>query len=91
MAPSRSSPTGTKPRLGGGGQDDSSAGTKAVSLVVVDVQYALGFVPSRIPEKVGQRNADAAELFFDGVRVPRSNILGARPGRGFGPAAASES
>ncbi len=32
--------------------------------------------------KVGQHAADTAELFFDGVRVPKDNLLG-EEGRGF--------
>ena len=34
-------------------------------------------------DKVGQRGQDTSELFFDGVRVPTSNLLGTEEGQGF--------
>lgn len=37
-----------------------------------------GFSRGRILEKLGQKAQDTAELFFDNVRVPASNILGVR-------------
>ncbi len=63
---------------------DPDAGHKGVSLVIVDARDAPGFTRGRILEKVGQHGADTSELFFDGVRVPRANILGGVPGKGFG-------
>ena len=35
-----------------------------------------GFRRGRKLDKVGQHAADTAELFFDNVRVPVSNLLG---------------
>nr|WP_243722874.1 acyl-CoA dehydrogenase family protein [Actinomadura sp. 7K507] len=63
---------------------DPEAGHKGISLVLVDARDAPGFVRGRILEKVGQHGADTSELFFDGLRVPRENILGGVPGKGFG-------
>lgn len=37
-----------------------------------------GFSRGRVLEKLGQKAQDTAELFFDNVRVPASNILGVR-------------
>jgi acyl-CoA dehydrogenase len=42
-----------------------------------------GFRRGRILDKIGQKAQDTAELFFDDVRVPVSNLLGAEEGRGF--------
>lgn len=41
-----------------------------------------GFSRGRIIEKIGQKGQDTAELFFDGVRVPASHLLGTE-GQGF--------
>ena len=37
----------------------------------------------RILEKIGQKGQHTCELFFDDVRVPVSNLLGAEEGKGF--------
>ena len=64
---------------------DPDARSHGISLVLVDAREAVpGFLRGRILEKVGQHGADTSELFFDQVRVPRSNILGGEPGKGFG-------
>ncbi|NED60607.1 acyl-CoA dehydrogenase, partial [Streptomyces sp. SID10244] len=42
-----------------------------------------GFRRGRVLDKVGQRGQDTSELFFDGVRVPTSNLLGQEEGQGF--------
>lgn len=54
---------------------DPSAGAKGVSLIVVEANR-VGFRRGRKLEKVGMPAADTAELFFDDVRVPVSNLLG---------------
>ncbi|MEY2952434.1 MAG: Acyl-CoA dehydrogenase, partial [Pseudomonadota bacterium] len=50
-------------------------GSKGVSLLLVEADRA-GFRKGRKLEKMGQEAADTAELFFDGVRVPVTNLLG---------------
>lgn len=60
---------------------DPSAGAKGISLILVETDRP-GFQRGRKLDKVGQRSADTAELFFNEVRVPVENILG-QEGRGF--------
>jgi acyl-CoA dehydrogenase len=60
---------------------DASAGAKGVSLVLVEADRE-GFKRGRNLKKIGQNAQDTAELFFEDVRVPPSNILG-EEGRGF--------
>lgn len=50
-------------------------GAKGVSLILVEADRA-GFRKGRKLDKMGQQAADTAELFFDDVRVPVSNLLG---------------
>ena len=54
---------------------DPAGGAKGVSLIMVETDRP-GFRRGRKLEKVGQYAADTAELFFDNVRVPASNLLG---------------
>ncbi len=61
---------------------DPAAGAKGVSLLLVETTRA-GFRRGRKLEKMGQPAADTAELFFDDVRVPATNLLG-EEGKGFG-------
>lgn len=61
---------------------DPKAGAKGVSLIVVETNRE-GFRRGRKLKKVGQYAQDTAELFFDNVRVPVSNLLG-EEGKGFG-------
>ena len=60
---------------------DPGEGAKGVSLVMVETDRA-GFKRGRKLEKMGEKAQDVAELFFDNVRVPPSNLLG-QEGRGF--------
>jgi len=60
---------------------DSSAGSKGLSLLVVE-EGMPGFRRGRNLAKVGLHAQDTAELFFDDVRVPATNLLGAE-GEGF--------
>ena len=60
---------------------DPGEGAKGISLVIVEADRP-GFARGRNLEKIGNKAQDTSELFFDNVRVPPSNILGAE-GRGF--------
>lgn len=61
---------------------DTSEGAKGISLILVEADRD-GFRRGRVLDKIGQRGQDTSELFFDGVRVPTSNLLGAQEGLGF--------
>lgn len=63
---------------------DPQAGSRGVSLIMVQTRDLPGFRRGRLLEKLGQKSQDTAELFFDNVRVPVENLLGEVPGRGFG-------
>ena len=54
-----------------------------ISLICVDTRGLEGFSRGRVLKKIGQHGQDTAELFFDGVRVPTSNLLGEVEGQGF--------
>jgi acyl-CoA dehydrogenase len=60
---------------------DPKEGAKGVSLILVEGDRE-GFRRGRNLEKVGYKAQDTSELFFEDVRVPITNILGAE-GRGF--------
>ena len=60
---------------------DPEAGAKGTSLVLVDAGTE-GFERGRNLDKIGQHSADTSELFFNDVRVPKTNILGGE-NRGF--------
>ena len=55
--------------------DPNGSGSKAMSLILVEADRP-GFRRGQKLDKVGQHAADTAELFFDDVRVPVSNLLG---------------
>ncbi|MDX6200292.1 MAG: hypothetical protein QOJ79_3443 [Actinomycetota bacterium] len=56
-------------------------GAKGLSLVVVEAGTP-GFTHGSPLAKIGRHGQDTAELFFDGCRVPRGNLLG-EPGGAF--------
>src|SRR5271165_6642450 len=62
---------------------DPAKGAKGTSLIVVETADAPGFKRGRNLDKVGMEAQDTSELFFDDVRVPTSNLLGAQEGLGF--------
>jgi len=63
---------------------DPALGAKGVSLIVAEVSDDTpGFQRGRVLKKVGQKGQDTTELFFDGVRVPVTNLLGEEEGQGF--------
>ena len=59
------------------------AGSRGVSLVVLETEDLPGFRVGRRLEKLGQHASDTAELFFDGVRLPADRLLGEQEGKGF--------
>jgi acyl-CoA dehydrogenase len=59
------------------------AGAKGVSLLVLETENLPGFSVGRRLEKLGQHASDTAELSFEGVRVPASNLVGGVEGQGF--------
>ncbi|HVZ68789.1 MAG TPA: acyl-CoA dehydrogenase family protein [Rhizomicrobium sp.] len=62
---------------------DPTKGAKGTSLIVVETDEVEGFRRGRVLEKLGQKANDTAELFFDDVRVPTSNLIGIDEGMGF--------
>jgi alkylation response protein AidB-like acyl-CoA dehydrogenase len=60
---------------------DPAAGIRGMSLVVVE-RGMKGFERGRNLDKMGLKAQDTAELFFDSVRVPATNLLGPE-GSGF--------
>jgi acyl-CoA dehydrogenase len=50
-------------------------GTNSLSLFLVEADRK-GVSKSLPLDKIGQKAQDAAELFFDGVRIPKANLLG---------------
>jgi long-chain-acyl-CoA dehydrogenase len=60
---------------------DINGGAQSVSLLIMDA-HAPGFSKGKPLKKVGMKGQDTSELFFDNVRVPKSNLLGME-GMGF--------
>jgi alkylation response protein AidB-like acyl-CoA dehydrogenase len=54
---------------------DPSRGARGITLFGVEAGME-GFTRGRKLDKVGQDEADTAELFFDDVRVPSANVIG---------------
>jgi len=59
------------------------AGSRGVSLIVLETENLLGFEVGKRLEKLGQHASDTAELFFGNVRVPVDNLIGGVEGKGF--------
>jgi acyl-CoA dehydrogenase len=57
-------------------------GGKGVSLVLVETRTP-GLRRGKLLDKVGQHTVDTAELFFEDMRVPQSQLLGTQEGKGF--------
>lgn len=60
---------------------DPTAGHKGISLLGLE-RGMEGFTRGRNLDKIGQKSADTAELFFEDVHVPVTNLIG-QEGRGF--------
>ncbi|OYU34801.1 acyl-CoA dehydrogenase family protein [Novosphingobium sp. PASSN1] len=54
---------------------DPAARAKGISMILVEADRA-GFRRGRLLEKIGLKAQDTAEIFFDDVRVPVSNLVG---------------
>lgn len=63
-------------KTGGAARD-----SKNVSLIVMEADRA-GFTKGKPLKKIGMKAQDTCELFFDNVRVPKTNMVG-QPGMGF--------
>jgi alkylation response protein AidB-like acyl-CoA dehydrogenase len=61
---------------------NTGSGSKDISLILVE-NGRPGFTKASPLKKVGMKAQDTCELFFDNVRVPRSNLLGGVEGQGF--------
>ena len=59
------------------------AGSRGVSLIVLEPENLPGFSVGRRLEKLGQHASDTTELFFQNVRVPADNLIGGVEGKGF--------
>jgi acyl-CoA dehydrogenase len=63
---------------------DPGLGAAGVSLLVAEVgDETPGFQRGRKLKKIGQKGQDTTELFFDGLRVPATHLLGEAEGKGF--------
>jgi acyl-CoA dehydrogenase len=60
---------------------DPGEGAKGISLILVEAERD-GFARGRNLDKIGLHGQDTSELFFQDVRVPQTNLLGAE-GLGF--------
>jgi acyl-CoA dehydrogenase len=63
--------------------DPKVPGPRGISLIIVEPKDLPGYRIAASPEKVGMHAQDTCDLSFDGMRVPASNLLGEREGRGF--------
>ncbi|EWC58908.1 Butyryl-CoA dehydrogenase [Actinokineospora spheciospongiae] len=61
---------------------DASEGAKGISLIGIETARE-GFRRGRVLDKIGLKAQDTAELFFDDLRVPVTNLLGSEEGQGF--------
>ena len=60
---------------------DKTKGFKGISLLIVDADTP-GFTKGKPFEKLGLKSSDTCELFFEDVKVPKEQLLGAE-GMGF--------
>lgn len=62
---------------------DPEKGAKGTSLIVIETDGLEGFERGRNLDKIGLKANDTSELFFNDMRVPTANLLGAEEGQGF--------
>jgi long-chain-acyl-CoA dehydrogenase len=60
---------------------EQDKGAHSVSLMIIEANSP-GFTKGKPLKKVGMKSQDTCELFFENVKVPKENLLGA-PGMGF--------
>jgi acyl-CoA dehydrogenase len=60
---------------------DPTQGARGISMLLIEAGYE-GFTKGKPFHKVGLHAQDTCELFFDNVKVPKENLLGAE-GQGF--------
>ncbi|MEL7751417.1 MULTISPECIES: acyl-CoA dehydrogenase family protein [Citromicrobium] len=58
------------------------AGSKGISLFVVETDDAEGFSRGKNLDKIGTEMGDTSELFFDNVYLPADNLIGGEEGQG---------
>ena len=63
--------------------DPKATGLKGISLIMLETKALPGYHVGRSLEKIGMHEQDTCELFFDDLRVPCANLLGAVEGKGF--------
>jgi len=61
---------------------DPTSKSRRISAIVVE-KGTPGFTIKKIEDKMGIRCVPVVETHFDHVRVPKSNLIGERPGMGF--------
>ena len=62
---------------------DTTQAARGTSILIVETENCPGFKVGRVLDKMGMKSQDTSELFFDGVHVPASNLLGGKEGQGF--------
>ncbi len=62
---------------------DPTQGARGTSILIVETEGCAGFKVGRVLDKLGMKSQDTSELFFDGVTVPATNLLGGAVGQGF--------
>jgi len=64
---------------------DPDAGKRGISAFIVETgapKHKPGFIVARVEDKLGQRASDTAQIVFENLRVPASNLLGSE-GEGY--------
>lgn len=62
---------------------DKTLGAKGVSLIAMETEGTEGFRRGKNLKKLGMKGNDTAELFFEDVKVPMTNLIGPEEGQGF--------
>ncbi|SHJ60063.1 acyl-CoA dehydrogenase/hypothetical protein [Shimia gijangensis] len=62
---------------------DPTSRSKGVSLIMIETEGLEGYSVGRKLDKMGMKRNDTAELSFQDVRVPQTNLIGTDEGQGF--------